>query len=189
MSICFAVFFGECALPDVAHVFAVGFEVVSPGVAHAVQAAACGKFPFGFCGQAFSGPVAVGDGVVPRDVDRGVVPAVVYICSGSFGAVPAGAVNSQPPGGIDDGLRDVRGGVGGYKEVEDKGPAKAFGFGFVRGCADEFGKVGVGDGAHIEVKGIDCDFSPGSFAVFREAFVAVCAHEEGAARYADHAFE
>ncbi len=34
--ICPGVLFGECALPDVAHVFAVGFEVVSPGVAHAV---------------------------------------------------------------------------------------------------------------------------------------------------------
>ena len=34
--ICPGVLFGECALPDVAHVFATGFEVVAPGVAHAV---------------------------------------------------------------------------------------------------------------------------------------------------------
>ena len=34
--VCPGVLFGECALPDVAHVFAAGFEVVSPGVAHAV---------------------------------------------------------------------------------------------------------------------------------------------------------
>ena len=34
--VCPGVLFGECALPDVAHVFAVGFEVVAPGVAHAV---------------------------------------------------------------------------------------------------------------------------------------------------------
>ena len=117
------------------------------------------------------------------------MPAVVDICAGSFGAVPARAVNSPPPGGIDDGLRDVRGNGRGDKEVEDKGPAKAFGFGFVRGCADEFGKVGVGDGAYVEVKGIDGDFAPGSFAVFCKAFVAICAHEKGAAREADHAFE
>ena len=117
------------------------------------------------------------------------MPAVVDICAGSFGAVPAGAVNCKPPGGIDDGLRDVRGGVGGDKEVEDKGPAKAFGFGFVRGCADEFGKVGVGDGTLIEVKGINCDFAHGSFAVFCKAFVAIGSHEKGAAREAYHAFE
>lgn len=118
-----------------------------------------------------------------------MVPAVVDVCAGSFGAVPARAVNSPPPGGIDDGLRDVRCGVGGDKEVEDKGPAKAFGFGFVRGCADEFGKVGVGDGACVEVKGIDGDFAHGSFAVFWKAFVAICSHEEGAAGQVYHVFE
>ena len=118
-----------------------------------------------------------------------MVPAVVDVCARSFGAVPAGAVNSPPPGGIHDGLRDVRGVFRGYKEVEDKGPAKAFGFGFVRGCADEFGKVGVGDGAGVEVKGIDGDFAHGAFAVFCKAFVAICAHEKGAAREAHHIFE
>ena len=35
VSICFAVLFGKGALPDVAHVFAVGFEVVPPGIARA----------------------------------------------------------------------------------------------------------------------------------------------------------
>ena len=118
-----------------------------------------------------------------------MVPAVVDLCARAFGAVPAGAVNSKPPGGIHDGLRDVFCGAGGDKEVEDKGPAKAFGFGFVRGCADEFGKVGVGDGAFVQVKGIDRDFAHGAFAVFCEAFVAVGSHEKGAAREADHVFE
>ena len=36
VAVCFAVLFGEGALPDVAHVFATGFEVVAPGVARAL---------------------------------------------------------------------------------------------------------------------------------------------------------
>ena len=167
---------GERALPDIAHVFAFGREVVAPGIACVLEAAACGVFPFGFCGQAFSGPVTIGNGIVPRDVDDRVVPAILHMCSRAFGTVPARAFNRPPPGRVYDGLRDARCVFGGYKEVKDKRPAKQFGFGFVRGCADEFGKFGVGDSAGFEVKGIDCDFSHGAFAVFGKAFGVICAH-------------
>ena len=169
--------------------FAFGREVVAPGIARVLEAAAGGVFPFGFCGQAFSGPVAIGDGIVPRDVDDRVVPAVLHLCSRAFRAVPTRAFNGPPPGRVYDGLGDARCVFGGYKEVKDERPAKQFGFGFVRGCADEFGKFGVGDSAGVEVKGIDCDFAHGAFAVFGKALGAICAHQKGAARQANHAFE
>ena len=176
VAVCFGIALGERALPDIAQVFAIGREVITPRVAGVLEAAARGKFPFGFCGQAFSGPVAIGDGIVPRDVDRRVVPAVLHLCSRAFGAVPARAFNGPPPRRVHDCLRDARCVFGGYEEVKDERPAKHFGFGFVRGCADEFGKFSVGDRAGVEIKGIDCDFSRRAFAVFGKAFAVICAH-------------
>ena len=46
-------------LPGIGHMLAVGRELVAPAILGAVEAAACGEFPFGFGGQLLAGPFGV----------------------------------------------------------------------------------------------------------------------------------
>jgi len=141
---------GKDTLPDVHAMFALRLEIVAPRVALLVKTAAGGVFPFGLGGEAFSGPGAVGDGVVPRHVDDWMVAAVFEVGAGPLGAAPGSAIDAAPPLAADDphALGAV---LAGGREVaeKDEGPAKALGFGAVAGGVDEGVELVVGDGGGV----------------------------------------
>src|ERR1700730_5534294 len=156
---------GELALPDVAEVLeaaggaSVGREfvrrqLVSPGVEFLFEASAGCVLPLGFGGERLAGPCGKGCGVVPGDVDDGVIGAVGYVRAGAFGVQPGCSGDFAPPGGGGDGVFDefveARG-----REVgpEDEGPLEVFGFGAVVGGGDEGGEVAVGDGVGVDGEG------------------------------------
>jgi hypothetical protein len=67
---------GEVSLPDVAKVLALGPELVSPRISLLHETAARGIFPFGLRGEALTGPLAECLGIVPCDMNHGVISAV-----------------------------------------------------------------------------------------------------------------
>lgn len=75
----------------------VWLEFVAPGVGLLVESTAGGALPFGFGGEAFSGPFGVGLGVFPCDADDGVVVFVLDVGIGSEGVFPVGAFDKLPP--------------------------------------------------------------------------------------------
>ncbi len=174
---------GELALPDVAAVLAVGSQRVAPRVAPALESAPGRALPLGLRRQPHAGPGAVGDGVVPRDVDHGVVGPLVHPAAGAFGLAPRRAVHLAPPRG------DRHGAVGlrvGQEVLEDEGPAEALGLGHVASRGDELREVGVGDGVLVDGVLGKAHRAHGALAVGREA-LAVRAHEERARRDVDEA--
>jgi hypothetical protein len=91
---------GELALPDVAEMLDaagwppigrqfVGRQFISPRVELLFEATACGVLPLGFGGKRFANPCGIGVGVVPGDVDDGVIGAGVLasegVRAGAFG--------------------------------------------------------------------------------------------------------
>ena len=68
----------KVALPDVGAMLAVGeHQIIAPGVDLGIEAAARGKFPLGFGGQAHEEVRAELDGIVVRDVHDGMILAIV----------------------------------------------------------------------------------------------------------------
>src|SRR5690606_24655746 len=66
----------------------------------------------------------------------------------------------------------------GYEEVEDVRPTEALRFGDVACLPHEVSKGLIGDCVWIDVKGVNPHLSHGPLAVFGEAFLVVCSHEE-----------
>jgi len=60
---------GELALLDITSMVAVRREFVPPRESFPDKSAACSAFPLGLGREAFVGPVGVGDGIAPRNVD------------------------------------------------------------------------------------------------------------------------
>ena len=88
---------GELALPAVALWLFLGKGLVAPGVCLPFQLAAGGKLPFGLGGQSFPGPLRVGDGVVPGNVDDRVILPPFEIAVWPFGMPPVRAGRPLPP--------------------------------------------------------------------------------------------
>ena len=183
------VLFRELTLPDIAVVFAIWDEVVSPGVDVLFEVAAGGVFPFGFCGEAFAGPGGEGLGVVPGDVDDGVIHAFADIGARATGALPGGFVDADPPWDALDAF-EVKAFAMGFGDLvlEDEGPAEAFGFGLVSGVFGECLELLVGDSSAVDQERVEGDFADGAFSVGDPAVGILGAHEEGAAIEGDHAF-
>src|SRR5262249_48197112 len=82
-----AVLAGEAPLPDVGQPAAAGLQLVAPVVARPgpVEAAAGGVLPLSLGGQPLPGPLGVGDRVLPRHVDDGVLLAPFQVAPGAFG--------------------------------------------------------------------------------------------------------
>ncbi len=177
---------GELALPDVAEVAAIGRQVVAPGVEFLFEASAGGVLPLGFDRERLAGPCGVGCGVVPGDVDYGMVGAVVDVRAGAFGVLPGCSGDFAPPRGGGDGVFDeFVEAVGRKVGPEDEGPLEVFGFGEVVGGGDEGGEVAVGDGVGVDGEGREGDGADGALAVGGEGVAIVGAHEEGAAGECD----
>lgn len=78
----------KAALPDVAPVLPVGHNLGPPCEASLVQLAGCGVLPLHLGRQATAGPGCEGRGVVPRDVDDGMVAAVGHVGPGTLWLAP-----------------------------------------------------------------------------------------------------
>ena len=88
----------EFALPDIAVPLPVDEQPVAPRIATAFEAAAGRELPLGLARQPSAGPLAIGAGIVPADVDDGMVSSVVDSRSGPFGCRPVRAGDFDPPG-------------------------------------------------------------------------------------------
>ena len=136
----------ELTLPDVAEVFAVRGKIIPPGIELLLEAAASGVLPLGLGGERFACPLGESGGIVPGDVDDGVIRAVVDVRARTFGVLPAGPGDLAPPrrggNGVFDEFFETIG-----REVcpEDKGPLIDLGLGAVVGGGDESGEVAVGN--------------------------------------------
>ncbi len=117
----------ELALEHVHHLDAVRFEVVTPGERATFLAAARGVFPFRFRRQPDARPLAVGDGIVPGDMDDGVAVPPVEIGVRPLRVAPVGFEHLTPPRRIDDTARF--GEVVGQETCEDERPAVSLGVG------------------------------------------------------------
>jgi len=93
----FGISVGEMAIPEVAPGLAGDDAFVAPWIDVIFQTAPRREFPFRLGGEAFSGPFAVGYGVVPGDVYNGVVVFSDNIAGGSLRVFPAGAFFPGPP--------------------------------------------------------------------------------------------
>ena len=165
------VLLGEFALEGVGGpCFAVGLGLVAPDEEGVVEIAAGGAFPFGFGGEAFFGPFAVGFGIFFGDADDGVVHFVFDGAVGTGGMLPVGAGDELPPLPFGSGLPFVDFASGGF---EDEGTGfelvfgsvgkiffgeAALGLGLVAGGFDELCKLGVGDFGGVDEERRDGDF-------------------------------
>src|SRR5690606_37821927 len=78
----------EVALPSVGAELALRVELVAPGVFRAFEPSASGVLELGFGWQPLPLRGAVGGGVVPRDVNDGVIVAAFYRRAGALGMPP-----------------------------------------------------------------------------------------------------
>ncbi len=67
---------GEIALPDVAAMFAVGTELVTPRISVLLKAASRRILPLCLRGQPLSRPLRICNGVIPGDMHYGMLVAV-----------------------------------------------------------------------------------------------------------------
>jgi hypothetical protein len=150
----------ELALPDVAEVLAVRGKIIAPGIELLLEAAASGVLPLGLGREGFPCPFGVSGGIVPGDVDDGVIGAVVDVGAGTFGVLPGGAGDLTPPrcggNGVFDEFFET---IGWDVRPEDKGPLIDLGLGAVVGGGDESGEVAVGDRVGINGEGGEGDGS------------------------------
>src|SRR5262249_62115270 len=87
----------ELALPEVGEDGRVRRLLVAPDVGLAFLPAARRELPLGLRGQALAGPPGVGGGVVPGDVDDGVVLLPLDAAARPLRVTPAGARRPLPP--------------------------------------------------------------------------------------------
>src|SRR5207244_7763123 len=85
------------ALPNVALGMLLRERLISPDVGLPIQPAAGRKFPLGLRGQAFSCPARIGDGIVPGDLDDGMIVLAFDVAVWSFGMPPIRTRRPVPP--------------------------------------------------------------------------------------------
>src|ERR1700754_4948830 len=112
----------EVALPDVHRVAAARFELIAPGEAGLLEAAAGRHLPLGLVREAGARPGGEGFGVVPGDVDDGGGEAVVDAGRRTLGMAPVGAEDLPPPGRVGD--PPGRFEVVRQEGAEDEGPSR-----------------------------------------------------------------
>src|SRR4051812_2791181 len=88
---------GEGALEDVHAMLAIRVKLLAPREATPDKAPTRCELPLGFGRQASVGPSAECERVIPRDVDRRVVLALIDRRPRPFGMRPVGARNPSPP--------------------------------------------------------------------------------------------
>src|SRR5262245_11525934 len=88
---------GESSLPDVGHPFAARLEVLAPGIFLAVETAARCELKLRLRRQALAGPPGVGNGIVPGDLDNGMLLASLQTTLRTFGVLPASVFHVAPP--------------------------------------------------------------------------------------------
>src|SRR5262245_52433736 len=87
----------ELALPEVGERLLVGWLVVAPGIGLAIQSTTGGELPLRLGRQTLAGPLRIGHGIVPGDVNNGMIVLAVEVAFGSFGMAPACAGRPVPP--------------------------------------------------------------------------------------------
>ena len=176
------------AAPDVAARRAVGLEqVVAPGEALALEAAARRALPFRFGRQAQPGPVAIGLRVVPRDMDDGMIGPVADVRARALGALPAGIGHRQPPRQAAHDLSRRLPQRRRRLQVEDEGRTGLLGVRHVTGRPHEVGELPVGDGGRCDGEGAERHAPRRAFAVARHGIGRVVAHDEAACADRDRA--
>ena len=161
----------EVALPDVAAVLAARLQLVAPGVATPLEAAAGRVLPLRLGREARAGPRAVGRRVLPGDVDDRVVHARLDVRGGALRVTPVGAEDLPPPGRR--GERARRRGVLRQELLEDERPAVALGVRAIARGGDELGELLVRDGGGVDGEGAQGDGADGALAVLGEALGVV----------------
>src|SRR2546425_5689258 len=89
----------KLALPEIGMNVGVGRLVIAPDVGFIVQSAARRELPLSLSRQALAGPRGIGDGVVPGDVNNGMIVLAVDTAVRPFGVPPVGAGRPLPPAG------------------------------------------------------------------------------------------
>jgi hypothetical protein len=180
---------GKLTLPYIAAMLSVGTQFVSPGVEFLDQAAAGSVLPLGLGGEPLSAPVAECLGVVPGDVNDGIVASAIEVRAWTLGCVPTGAGNFAPPGrGCDGIFNEVREVLGRYVCPEDEGPAEGLSFSLISSGIDELPEEIVGDWIAIHQERRYSNFAYRTFSVSRKGILVVRSHQEAAAGHWDHAF-
>ena len=117
---------GELALPDVAEVLAIGRQFVAPWIEASARGHRERHTPTGLRWEEIGRPIGVGCGVVPGDVDYGMVGTVVDVGAWAFGVQPGCSGNLAPPGSGGDGVFDeFVEALGRDVGPEDEGPSES----------------------------------------------------------------
>ena len=166
---------GEFSGEDVGEPFFAGLGFVAPDVYLLLFSAPGGEFPFGFGGETFASPFAVGIGIFPGDADDGVVVLALNVGVGTGRVEPAGSLGKAPPLPFSAFTLELDG-IGRAGEDEGAGfeafgrgfweifvaPA-AFGLGLVIGGVGEFFPLGIGDLVGLDVEAVDFHVVDGAF--------------------------
>ncbi len=173
----------EDPLPDVALVFAVGQQVVSPRVEGLLQAAPCRVLPLRLGRQPAASPPAVGIRILMVDVHHRVGGHVFPRGTGPERMPPVRPVDAAPPRGARGALPSTQ--RAGEKTSEHKRPSPAFCAGLMSRGLHELGELGVGDcGSRHQERG-HRDPPEWAFTVGGVNLRTGTSHDEGAAGQVD----
>src|SRR5215813_5302464 len=184
----------EASLIDVRHPFTAGLQFVAPGIKFSVQPSARGEFEFGFGRQPLAGPLRISVGVLPRDVNDGMIFAALDRTARAFGIFPVRPWHVSPPGvWIVERyvMRRRRKHCAARNQIFGGRAGKifwvgfAFGDGLVASGLHELLELSVGDRSFVHPEAVDGDLM-GWRGVRHLAVVA--AHPESSARYPYHPF-
>ena len=117
----------KLALPDVAHVLTIGFQLVAPCEPRLIQPATGRVFPLRLRRHSSPDPIAIRHRIGPRDMRHRVISAIIDTRTRPLWHPPIRAVDSPPPLRTLHHLRDLSLDLNRHEILEHERPVESLG--------------------------------------------------------------